>query len=101
MTLAPNCYYWMFYQNSNLVEGPVLPALTLASQCYYEIFRGCNKMNKITCLATDISASGCVTRFSQATASSGTFVKHPDMNDWTTGVSGIPGNWTVEDAVLS
>ena len=31
-------------------------------------------------------------------SSTGTFVKNPNMTSWPTGVSGIPNNWTVQDA---
>ena len=41
-TLANNCYYDMFYGCSNLSSAPsILPATTLMSMCYYQMFRGC------------------------------------------------------------
>jgi hypothetical protein len=48
-------------------------------------------------LATDISASSCLSNWVGGVASTGNFVKHPDMNSLPTGVSGIPEGWTVED----
>jgi hypothetical protein len=46
-------------------------------------------------LATDISASSCLYIWVNNVASSGTFVKHPDMTSLPSGVSGIPSGWTV------
>jgi hypothetical protein len=62
------------------------------------MFSNCTNLNHITCLATNISASICVSNWTKMVASTGTFIKHPSMNDWTTGTSGIPSGWTVVDA---
>lgn len=55
-------------------------------------------INYVKCLATDISATDCVTGWLDWAASNGTFVKAPGMNDWPTGPGGIPEGWTVLDA---
>jgi hypothetical protein len=52
-------------------------------------------------LATDISEWNCLNNWVDGVASSGTFVKHPDMTSLPTGTSGIPNGWTVEDYVES
>ena len=96
--LADSCYYGMFSNcNQNLRATPELPALYLAEHCYYEMFDGCSKLNHITMLATDISAYGCLANWVDGVSSTGTFVKHPDMESLEAGVSGIPEGWTVED----
>ena len=46
-------------------------------------------------LATDISASSCLSNWVNGVASTGTFVKNPAMTSLTTGQSGIPSGWTV------
>lgn len=96
-TLTNDCYHHMFYGCSNLTTAPELPATTLAQGCYGEMFGGCSKLNYINCLATDISASNCTSNWVSSVASTGTFVKNPHMNDWTTGDDGIPTGWTVEN----
>ena len=96
-TLVDYCYSNMFKGCTSLVSSPELPATTLANYCYYYMFQGCSKLNHITMLATDISATRCLTSWVSGVASSGTFVKHPDMTSLTTGDSGIPTGWTVED----
>ena len=97
-TLAKNCYNYMFRNCSKLTTAPELPATTLAERCYYGMFNSCTSLNHIKCLATDISASGCTNGWVNRIASTGTFVKNPDMASWTTGTSGIPSGWTVINA---
>lgn len=97
-TLAQSCYYGMFGNcNQNLRATPELPATTLAESCYYNMFCGCTHLNNITMLATDISADLCLFNWVRDVSSTGTFVKHPDMESLPAGVSGIPEGWTVED----
>ena len=97
-TLANGCYSSMFSGCSSLTSAPELPATTLAERCYNSMFYGCTNLNYIKCLATDISASNCTNNWVNNVASSGTFVKASSMTSWTTGGSGIPSNWTVQDA---
>jgi hypothetical protein len=49
----------------------------------------------VTCLATDITASGCTTDWLEGVAASGNFTKASSMKSWETGTSGIPSGWTV------
>lgn len=96
-TLEGNCYYNMFRGCTSLTTAPQLPATTLATYCYAYMFFGCSNLNSITCLATDISASDCTSNWLRSVASNGTFIKASSMTSWTTGTSGIPSNWTVQD----
>ena len=96
-TLADSCYYYMFSNCTSLTVAPELPATTLAEYCYNSIFRGCTSLNSITCLATDISATGCTSNWVSDVAANGTFTKAASMSSWTTGVDGIPTGWTVQD----
>ena len=96
-TLANYCYSSMFYGCTSLTTAPELPATTLAMGCYYQMFQGCTKLNYIKCLATDISASYCTGNWVDRVAFTGTFVKARRMTSWTTGVSGIPTGWRVQN----
>ena len=96
--LAKYCYNETFYGCSALKTAPVLPATTLTQACYANMFYNCTSLNYIKCLATDISANVCTTSWVSGISSTGTFVKNPSMTGWTTGTSGIPEGWTVEDA---
>lgn len=94
-TLAISCYYDMFCGCSSLVTAPELPATTLANYCYYDMFRECSKLKYIKMLATDISATSCLSSWVDGVSSTGTFVKHSNMTSLPTGTSGIPSGWTV------
>ena len=97
-TLTESCYYEMFSGCTSLTTAPELPATTLAYSCYYGMFNGCTSLNYIKCLATDISANNCTYNWARNVSSTGTFIKNPNMSSWTTGSSGIPTGWTVQDA---
>ena len=97
-TLANSCYDGMFMDCKKITQIS-LPATTLASSCYNGMFNGCSSLNYIKCLATDISANQCTSDWVNGVqTTSGTFVKNAAMSSWATGTSGIPANWTVEDA---
>ena len=94
-TLAHLCYGSMFYGCTNLVNAPELPVTTLADGCYYEMFYKCTSLNKITMLATDISASDCLKDWVVGVPATGTLTKAASMTTLPTGDSGIPTGWTV------
>ena len=96
-TLALSCYSSMFSGCTSLTVAPELPAATLAGYCYKEMFSGCISLNSVKCLATNISASYCTDNWLYGVSSSGTFTKASSMTSWTTGASGIPDNWTVNN----
>ena len=93
------CYGSMFYGCTSLTKAPKLPATTLVIGCYDGMFQNCTSLNYIKCLATDISANRCTDNWVYGVASTGTFVKNPDMASWTTGSDGIPNNWTIENNI--
>jgi hypothetical protein len=97
-TLAINCYEGMFWGCTSLTIAPELPVTTLITNCYANMFYGCSRLNYIKCLAANISASSCTNNWVYNVSSTGTFVKDPNMSGWTTGISGIPSGWTVQDA---
>ena len=98
-TLASYCYYYMFSGCTGLTTAPELPATTLTVGCYSSMFTNCSSLNYIKCLATDISATNCTLSWVNGVqTASGRFVKDASMTGWTTGESGIPNNWTVQDA---
>lgn len=96
-TLYERCYAEMFAYCTNLSSAPELPAESLAVACYELMFIDCSKINHIKCLAKNTSHNGgsCTTSWLSGVADQGTFVKAAEMNDWTTGGSGIPEGWTV------
>lgn len=97
--LSNSCYYDMFRNCTKLLIAPELPATTLTDHCYYFMFSNCPKLHTIKCLATDMSENLCKYNWVYNVSNSGVFIKHPNAT-WSTGDSGIPSGWTVEDAVL-
>ena len=97
-TLKTFCYNQMFRDCTSLTAAPELPATKLTETCYWGMFRGCTSLNYIKCLATIISARNCTIDWVSGVSSTGTFVKSPNMTEWTTGVDGIPEGWTVTNA---
>ena len=95
------CYRSMFEGCTSLETAPELPATSLWMYCYQDMFKNCSNLNYAKCLATDISSSDAydsTLNWLSGVSPTGTFVKNPNMNDWTTGASGIPSGWTVIDA---
>lgn len=97
-TLKAYCYDNMFSGCTSLTTAPTLPATTLVDYCYVTMFHGCTSLNSITCLATDISATRCLTGWLYNVASNGTFTKSSSMSGWPTGEDGIPSGWTIQNA---
>jgi len=95
-TLGGACYGFMFYGCTSLVKAPELPATTLTFYCYAGMFQGCTSLNEIRVSATDISANRCTTNWTQGVSATGDFYCNPNTT-WTTGVLGIPSDWTRHD----
>lgn len=100
-TLAEDCYHRMFEGCTSLIKAPDLPAATLFGQVYGGMFDGCTSLNYVKCLATDLGENvgvyASVADWLNNVSPTGTFVKHPDMNDWLIGtIDGIPAGWTVK-----
>lgn len=91
--LTTYCYRAMF-RTTGLVESPVLPATTLAPYCYANMFSNNNSIRKVTCLATNRSASGCTNGWLNSVYSVGDFYGKSAANWPTSSESGIPSGWT-------
>jgi hypothetical protein len=78
-----------------LTTAPELPATTLANYCYYCMFYTCYRIKNIKMLATDISASNCLTNWVYSVSNTGTFIKNPSMTSLPIGPNGIPSGWAV------
>lgn len=96
-TLSGGCYNRMFYGCTSLANAPELPAPTLASYCYGYMFWGCSVLHNIKCLATDLTATDALADWVNSVPATGTFTKASSAT-WTTGTSGIPSGWTVQNA---
>lgn len=93
-TLTKACYNSLFSWCNKLTTSPLLQATTLVQECYQSMFYGSSSVNNITMLATNISATSCLTDWVKNVAANGTFTKAASMTI-PTGANGIPANWTV------
>lgn len=96
-TLAQNCYYQMFLGCSSLTKAPILAATNLEIYSYERMFCNCYSLNYVECYASDISATGCTEGWLANVSQTGVFIRN-STTAWTTGTSGIPNGWTVQDA---
>lgn len=95
-TLANNCYESMFYLCRSLTTAPDLPATSLQYGCYFSMFSGCTNLNYVKCLANNPHQQDNTSNWLGGVASSGTFIKATGVN-WSSGTSGIPEGWTVQE----
>ena len=97
MDLTLDCYRELFRECSVLTNVPVFPAKTLVQDCYRQMFAA-SGVTTIVCLATDISAPGCLTEWMSGAPAKGTFYRAPDVA-YSRDIHGIPSGWTVVDYI--
>ena len=69
LTLAGNCYSYMFSHCTSLTSAPVLPATILAASCYTYMFEYCSSLVSVPELSATTLASACYAyMFSYCTA---------------------------------
>ena len=93
-TLEIYCYSSMFQGCTSLTTAPELPATTLAGYCYERMFSGCTSLNNINCQLTNVDNTATQGWVTNVQTNSGTFTYNCINKGWTTGVNGIPENWT-------
>ena len=93
--VVSECYSYMFSSCSSLTTAPELPATTLVYGCYQYMFQDCLSLNYIKMLATDVSATDCLTGWVSNVASSGTIV-YASSTTLPIGENGIPSGWSIE-----
>ena len=93
-------FYRLFYNCSTIknVSSNFLPATTLINYCYFQMFRGCSKLNYIKAMFTTKPSTSYTNMWVDGVASSGTFVKNKNATWSVTGTNGIPSGWTVQTA---
>ena len=58
-TMASRCYYSMFRDCTSLIQAPRLPATTLTSRCYAYMFCNCTSLTQAPSLPATTLASDC------------------------------------------
>ena len=77
-----------------------LPATELVAECYCQMFLDCTSLKKVTMLATDVSATDCLTSWLSGVANKGEFVKAKGL-ELSKEELGIPAGWTVTEVEVS
>ena len=96
-TLTQYSYSSMFEGCTSLTTAPELPATTILNSSYRNMFKGCTSLNYVKCLATSGISTTNLSNWLSGVAATGTFVKAANAS-YSSGASGIPSGWTVEDA---
>lgn len=89
-------FEYMFYRCKKLKVGPDINILVLKNYTCANMYRESN-VTYVKMLATDISATNCLREWMRSVpdVSTSIFVKHIDAQWTTTGMNGVPTNWTV------
>lgn len=59
VTLASDCYGYMFFDCPDLTSAPALPSTTLANFCYQSMFQGCIGLTQAPVLPATTLAANC------------------------------------------
>ena len=90
------CCSHMFKYCVLLEEAPELPSDYIPAGGFTYMFEGCTNLRYIKCLAIRSASSNITDWVNGVQTSSGLFIKATNsIINWSTGVNGIPANWTV------
>lgn len=94
-TLADNCYTAMFYNCYKIKFAPELPAKNLIKECYHTMFAECHSLRYVKALfTTNITKDTNYTyNWLYKVNTTGVVVKAVDAKWSLSGTSGIPTNW--------
>ena len=94
-TLADNCYTAMFYNCYKIRFAPELPAKNLIKECYHTMFAECHSLRYVKALfTTNITKDTNYTyNWLYKVNTTGVVVKAVDAKWSLSGMSGIPTNW--------
>ena len=97
-TLGSACYAQMFRNCTGLTKAPALPATILGPESYKQMFEGCTNLSMVLCDAVDISASNCTQDWLKGVKGTGLLAGNHYETAWTAGSdSGIPTGWTASN----
>jgi hypothetical protein len=82
----------MFRGCTGLFIAPKLPATTLTTYCYGQMFYECTKLSYIEAYFTNFQTS-YTNNWVNGVALNGLFIKSPNATWTSTGISGVPSGW--------
>lgn len=95
-TYGQYCCYGMYLGCTSITSADMSYARTLNDNSCPQLFFGCTNLKYVKCLATDISATDCLTNWLYNVSSTGTFIQASGV-EWPRGASGIPTGWLAYD----
>lgn len=86
------------FRGTSITIVPVLPAITLATSCYQDMFRDCKSIRWIKALFTTTPSNSYTPNWLNAARNNAdcTFVKNENATWTTTGVNAVPTKWVVQ-----
>lgn len=97
-TLSTGAYSQLFYNCKYLKTAPELPSLYLPLFAYNFMFAGCRGLNHIKAMFLTNPTTNNTASWLGNVAETGTFIKNKDATWDVRGENGIPDDWTVETA---
>lgn len=99
-TLTTGCYYNMF-DEQHFGTAPKLEADSVPIYAYQGMFQDCRYLRQVYCTATNLAYKATFNWFKYAEAGEGgcVFYKHPNMT-WERSIDGVPSWMTIEDAQI-
>lgn len=94
--LSDACLKLLFYNQSNLLQSPIIPETPLAQYCYYYLFQNCSNLVKVIAKFTQIAGINSITNWMIGVSPTGDFYC-PASLTIPVGSSGIPSGWTRHD----
>ena len=96
LTLASSCYIQMYEDCKSLQLVAPLPAPQLVSYCYQSMYSGCNKLSVIRANFLTTPSTSYTSSWVKNVASQGVFYKNPEATWDLSGTSGVPAGWVVK-----
>lgn len=94
-TLAEECYRDMFKGCSKLKKAPFLPATTLADKCYDEMFSGCTSLQSVEVGFVNWWKQGDYQGWLKNVSDTGTFTCPAALDVSTRDEKHVPQGWTI------
>lgn len=97
LSLSTYCYLEMFYRCTSLTTAPILPASVLKDGCYQGMFYGCSNLTHIEMLGAVIGEESLY-KWVYGVSESGSFIKAKNANLPIDSQDGVPSGWSVTES---
>lgn len=99
LSLSTYCYLEMFYRCTSLTTAPILPASVLKNGCYQGMFYGCSNLTHIEMLGAIVGEESLY-KWVYGVSESGSFIKAKNANLPIDSQDGVPSGWSVTESVV-